>query len=340
VLGSSHDVIVIAQHFQPLHAGHRVVLEQARQIVGQLATPTAAQVVLLCLGAQQPRSLRAPWTTEERVQQLTAMAGGVGSSTVVAVRDIPYDPSRWRSALLSALADIAPTDARFTLLSDAEPLTVWPKSWPRLELACALASGEALLREQIIWREEPDWSALASLLKPEQQAEIRQFLRAPAGATLRREAQFMQEFRESWQHAPYPPVLVTTDGVVTCGEHVLLVRRGRAPGKDLWALPGGFLEQDETLAECVRREVEEETGLCLAAAQCCAARVFDAPQRSLRGRTITHAFHYDLAGRQTLPTVRGGDDAAEAAWFKSSELASSLLFEDHYAILQVMIGLA
>ncbi len=88
----------------------------------------------------------------------------------------------------------------------------------------------------------------------------------------------------------------------------------------------------------MRREVAEETGLALDAAVCRAVRVFDAPRRSLRGRTITHAFHFELDGDAPRPRVRGGDDAAQARWFEPDAVEAQALFEDHYAILQCMLG--
>ena len=95
---------------------------------------------------------------------------------------------------------------------------------------------------------------------------------------------------------------------------MLLIRRGRPPGRNLWALPGGFLDVDETLADGLRREVREETSLVLDRSEMREVRVFDAPRRSLRGRTVTHVYHYDLRRRSERPRVAAGDDASEARW--------------------------
>lgn len=67
--------------------------------------------------------------------------------------------------------------------------------------------------------------------------------------------------------------------------------------------------------------------------------VFDDPRRSLRGRTITHAFYFDFASG-CLPSVRGGDDAARARWVPMRELGSlrSKMFEDHFFILEHFLG--
>jgi bifunctional NMN adenylyltransferase/nudix hydrolase len=152
----------------------------------------------------------------------------------------------------------------------------------------------------------------------------------------------IEAFRESWSRAPYPPILVTTDALVVQSHHVLLVRRGHAPGKGLWALPGGFVDQDETLLDGCVRELREESGLALSTGEVQhtlrACRVFDAPHRSLRGRTITHAFRFDLPGGD-LPRVAGGDDAADAAWVARAQLErmEPQMFEDHFHIARCML---
>ena len=80
-------------------------------------------------------------------------------------------------------------------------------------------------------------------------------------ATLAHEHQFIKEYKASWAAAPYAPTFVTVDAVVVQGGHILLVKRGFAPGKGLWALPGGFLNQKETTLTACIRELREETKL-------------------------------------------------------------------------------
>ena len=139
------------------------------------------------------------------------------------------------------------------------------------------------------------------------------------------------------------PVFVTTDAVLVHSGHILLVRRGRRPGKDLWALPGGFVDQEETIYESCLRELREETGMQIPAPALRAAlegqRVFDAPHRSQRGRTITHAFFFHFPEGE-LPPILGGDDAAEAKWLRLARVPQmqSQMFEDHFHIVDWFLG--
>lgn len=91
---------------------------------------------------------------------------------------------------------------------------------------------------------------------------------------------------------------------------VLLIRRGVPPFKGLWALPGGFLRKGESLEECARRELKEETGL--AASALLPTGVFSAPGRDPRGWILSSAYVSIVSAGAN--DIRGGDDAAEAAW--------------------------
>jgi bifunctional NMN adenylyltransferase/nudix hydrolase len=135
---------------------------------------------------------------------------------------------------------------------------------------------------------------------------------------------------------------VTVDAIVVQSGHVLLVKRGAMPGKGLWAMPGGFINHDERINDAVIRELREETGIKIpdkVLKGCIVEKdVFDDPNRSSRGRTITHAFLIHLSPDISLPKVKGGDDAAKAKWVPISNLKQEDFFEDHYHVLQNMIG--
>lgn len=128
----------------------------------------------------------------------------------------------------------------------------------------------------------------------------------------------------------YPRAAVTADCVVITREEspqVLLVQRGSEPFKDCWALPGGFMNMDETTEQCAVRELEEETGLRVDEVQQIGA--YSKVDRDPRGRTITVAY----LARVDAPTeVKGQDDAANAQWFPLTALPP--LAFDHADILQ------
>lgn len=116
----------------------------------------------------------------------------------------------------------------------------------------------------------------------------------------------------------HPRAALTVDCVVFGfdGEslQVLLIRRGLAPFKNKWALPGGFVRVDETLDDAARRELEEETGLRDAFLE--QLYTFGAVDRDPRERVVSVAYYALVKpGLVTADT-----DAAEAKWFPISSL--------------------
>ena len=122
-----------------------------------------------------------------------------------------------------------------------------------------------------------------------------------------------------------PGPKLTTDAVWIARGRLLLVRRGRPPFRGRWALPGGFVEPEETVEAAVVRELREETGL--EARPRGIVGVYSGPDRDPRGPTASVAFW--MQGRARQP--KGGDDAAEARWVLLTE-ARPLAF-DHERIV-------
>ncbi len=125
----------------------------------------------------------------------------------------------------------------------------------------------------------------------------------------------------------YPRPSVTVDAILISKQNsVLLIERGGEPFKGKWALPGGFIEMDESLEIACRRELEEETGLRVG--ELTQFRAYGAVDRDPRGRTISVIF-YSFQEEEPIP--RAGDDAANARWFPIDQLPE-LAFDHHLII--------
>ena len=131
----------------------------------------------------------------------------------------------------------------------------------------------------------------------------------------------------------YEPFAVTVDlAVLTVTEgalHVLLVERGQEPYAGHWALPGGFVQPDESAETAARRELAEETGLSdVSGLHLEQLRTYSEPDRDPRMRVVSVAF---AALLPDPPEPRGGSDAADARWVPYG--AARPLAFDHDRIL-------
>lgn len=126
-------------------------------------------------------------------------------------------------------------------------------------------------------------------------------------------------------------IAITTDAVIFAEEkgalYLLLIKRKNEPYQGQWALPGGFLEEDELLKTGCLRELKEETGLKLDDLK--RVGIYDAIQRDPRGRTLSVAFTAKLPQREP---IKGSDDAVEAKWVLLKDL-EKIAF-DHEKIIE------
>jgi 8-oxo-dGTP diphosphatase len=134
--------------------------------------------------------------------------------------------------------------------------------------------------------------------------------------------------------APRP---VTAVGVVVFrDDRVLLVRRGRAPSRGLWAVPGGAVEAGETLAEAAEREVGEETGVVVNARG--PVHAFDAISRRAEGAIEHHYVVIDLIADYVSGEPKAGDDAEDAAWVAIDEIGNLAISDETARLVRRLYG--
>ncbi|MBC8487766.1 MAG: NUDIX hydrolase [Bacteroidetes bacterium] len=133
----------------------------------------------------------------------------------------------------------------------------------------------------------------------------------------------------------YPRPMLTVDAVVFRqngnNPEVLLIRRKHYPFEGKWALPGGFVDMDETLEEAVVRELKEETGLKNVDLK--QLHAFSTIDRDPRGRTISVIF-FGFVDMENS-TVIAGDDARDARWFDANEFPH--LAFDHNKVVEMAL---
>lgn len=147
----------------------------------------------------------------------------------------------------------------------------------------------------------------------------------------------MGETEQTYDVTQYDRPSVTADIVIfTLRERrlqVLLIQRKSWPFQGAWAIPGGFVQMDESLEQAARRELEEETGVKGIYLE--QLRAFGDVGRDPRTRVITVAFMALVSSDKLV--LQAATDAADARWFAIDELPSPLAF-DHATILEYALA--
>lgn len=337
------DIIVFIGRFQPFHLGHKEVIKQAL---------TLADEVVVCVGSSgKPSSTKNPWSFEDRsvmiMDGLDLRGEEYGRVFLKPLHDQTYNDQKWAASVQSivdehAVGKTTPTVGIIGHSKDASSyyLKMFPQ-WTMIEHEMNDEINATDLRALLFERKNLKY--LQGLLPVATYRFIESFATTPQFEQLTKEYNHIKSYKKSWASSPYPVTFVTTDAVVVQAGHVLLVQRNAAPGEGLWALPGGFLDQNERVVDGVIRELREETKLKVPLpvlkGSIKAREVFDDPGRSERGRTLTHAALIVLPPGE-LPQVKGSDDARDAKWVPIADIREEDMFEDHYAIIQYMLGLA
>ena len=127
-------------------------------------------------------------------------------------------------------------------------------------------------------------------------------------------------------------IFVTVDVLVINkkADEILLIKRLNEPFKDCWALPGGFVDENEDLEQAARRELFEETNI--ETNEMIQIGTFGKPYRDPRGHMISVAYQTNLIESQK---VKAKDDAKEVKWFSIKDLPE--LAFDHLEIINSIL---
>lgn len=342
---------VFVGRFQPFHDGHKSVIEQALEV--------ADKVLVLVGSATAARSPKNPLTFVEREILIRRSLDDLDGKrvTVQPLRDFYYNENAWLASVQNLVATETRDGMPVALVGQyKDASSYYLKQFPQWEFipmetpkVAATSIREVLYRE--FWDTMPDYEGkFASAAHKVQPVidrlpapdPVKDWLTYWVGtkqfANAVKEWKYVTEYKLSWASAPFTPTFVTTDAVVVSSGHVLVVERKVNPGKGLFALPGGFVKQNEPIQDGAIRELREETAIkvdkLILESSIEGTKVFDHPDRSARGRTISHGFYFRLKDGE-LPEVKGGDDAERAFWMPLMDVARAedRFFEDHAHII-------
>ena len=346
-MNKQYDFGIVIGRFQPFHLAHQNLIKHSLSL--------AERVIVVLGSARSASDVRNPFTPRMREEIIRACFPEDSARLVFrAVRDYPYNDHVWTAEVQNLVAEIAEEEhAKITIVGffkdrSSYYLNLFPQ-WSFEEFYVSdkklLSINATQIREKF-FTESADWK---QFLPAQAATALDVFKQTETFPHLQKEFAYLRKYKEDTRFVgvPFEPTFITTDTVVVQSGHVLVIRRGHQPGKDLLALPGGFLASGATLEDNAIKELKEETQIKVPAqvlrGSIKNSHAFDYPERSQRGRTVTFAYYIELAPdlKDGLPKVRGGDDAAKAFWLPLSALSEKEdeFFEDHIHIVKYFLGI-
>ena len=341
-----YDLLVFIGRFQPFHREHKRVIDVAL---------TKAKNVLVLIGSSEAaRTPKNPFTYDERTDMIFNSYGGDAPLITDALVDYPYDNDKWAEQVRKLIKETAlgiandwgtnllhgTNDMKIGLIgAKKDDSTFYLDMFPEFPL-------EEVEMEHFIHATNIRQYFFRYGVDPSVQAPYATYL---ALVDFAKTAEYknlcdwqyeIDEDAHAWKDAPYPVKKLTADAVVRYKDNVLLVKRAKNPGKGLWAVPGGYVN-NERMETAALRELREETVINLTDKglmhRIKGRQLFDDPDRSTMGHVVTHAIYIDLSDLPEQPEVVGADDAAEAVWTPITSLKRDMFFDDHYHMIQHFI---
>lgn len=309
---------VFIGRFQPIHEGHVSALKQAASCCERL--------VILVGSADACRSIKNPWTFQERKDMIRKKLLDVKNLTILPLNDYHYSDSQWISDVRETVGSQGNDNiVLFGHYKEGNDYLRWFPEWKFQDLQATVHLNATLVRTRMFKDNSPEMPK-----------------------TVRDDLAFYEHEAGLFYDYPFPETLNfnCADAVVECQGQVLLITRGKSPGQGTWALPGGFRNRkDPSLQDCAIRELFEETNIKVPEkvirGSVVSTKLYDSNKRSFGIPRNTLAVYIrinpDPDGKP--PKVKAADDAVEAKWFPLNVVLNDMaLYDDHKHIISQATG--
>jgi len=313
--------------------------------------------VIISIGSSdRSRSVEHPFTLDERsafiekiISNDDALKGM--SYRIVALPDAPYNQYSWTNTvhgkIYDVLDDINISCDSINVYTFKSPQYHYETLFPEPSFTLTFVShGLENIRDLLF----NNGGRVGDLIEncPQSYVEyIIDFMTTDTYTQLLSEYNSIEYMISSWEASPFPPTFVTTDAVVYCKGHVLLVTRNNPVGKGLYCLPGGFLGQTSTITDGIIDNLKKDTSIKVSKpilkSNIVKNAVFDDPYRSQRGRIITNVgliMLDNVTSLYSLPEVKEvKGQKTHAQWVPVHHIDKlrDKFFEDHYYIIKSML---
>lgn len=345
------DYIVYIGRFQPFHNNHLRVVREAQK--------KAKRVIVLVGGRGEPRTLRNPFTFTERSDMINFTLDFDSSVIIKPLYDYIYNDQRWLSEVrktVQEVVDMGGTRTKVTIgiivnkKDNSGSYNVDFPEYTAVPAPTGLRVRASDIRESLFSctaHDDPmnghmNIQEALGFVPPWTKKFVNRYMATEEYGDKLDEQKHIDNYSDGFTLLPWPPVFHTVDALVVQAGHILLVTRRGDLGFGKLALPGGFINHRETLESATIRELREESRLKVAEPVLKGSikniKTYDSPYRSELGRVITTVTHYELGAMPKLPRVQGADDASKAKWYPLNTLNRSEMFDDHFHIIQDMLG--
>lgn len=369
---SKEKVYVYIGRFQMAHKGHEATIKHALE--------NADRLVILVGSSELARDSKNPFTFNERRQVLDAMSSRLAQDEwakgrqvkvdILPIHDYVYNNSKWLMEVHEQVKSVTSSDNIFITgcKKEADESTFYLNFFPQWQqdFIQEVKKSQAGIPPEYRERDAEvnpitlnstevrnqffSTKQIPESLPEETKEFLGKFIQTKPAIfdNLVGEFNFVQRYRaEMNERLPYNNIpFLTGDAMVISAGHILLVKRRTFPGKGLYALPGGFFDawQDKDQIQTALRELKEETKIDVPMkvleGSIRESMEFGDFNRSQRWRIITKCAYIQLQDN-TLPKVKGADDAEKAFWMPLGELVNNRdkFFEDHLSIIDTFLGI-
>lgn len=338
-MSKKYQTLVLIGRFQPFHNAHLEIVKRATALCNQL--------IIITGSAKQPRTYKNPFTSSERYAMIYEATRGLAIHVAIHENiDTIYNDQAWAVRIQGIVNKYRQFDGKIGVIGHKKDessfyLDMFPQ-W-EYENVEEIEPLSAVNIRDLYFKRDVNMNFIKAVVPQTTFDFLEDFRKTEEYEQVIKEREFIATYKKQYSSLPYPPIFSTADSIVIQSGHVLMIKRRAEPGKGLWAVPGGFVNAntDKSVQDAAIRELREETGLKVPSPVLTGniqdSKVFDAIDRSARGRTITHAFKIVLPDGP-LPKVKGLDDAEKAMWVPIADIRSDQCFDDHYDMIQWAVG--
>jgi bifunctional NMN adenylyltransferase/nudix hydrolase len=350
-MNKKYDYAVVIGRFQLPHVGHLELFKKAEEL--------SDNIIVIIGSSNEAKTIKNPFSFQQRVDFLRhGYSKGLNYTQSPAyffkpVQDTLYSDNKWVRDVEQAIEEVTNNNKNVTIVgckkSSDESYLEWFNHKYHSELVDVTYGINATQLREIFFHKDFHSSKIKDYVSDNLNKLLQEYQKTEEYNQFVQEQSYISNYKKQFQTLPYPPVFVTGDACVFNQDKVLLIKRKNSPGKGLWALPGGFLDQKESVYECAKRELIEETSFTIKTTfhyltvdiDCFykETKVFDHPSRSLRGRVITHCSFFSFSDKDNEDydiTIKANDDAEDVQWIDIDHVMNnkSMMFDDHWEVIR------